>query len=65
MAATNFQPGQTVLVLTAYGDWIKKEAVSGVVRGYDFPVVWVKSVHKAGLPVPWPAEDVRPIPLIS
>jgi hypothetical protein len=53
------QPGVEVLVRTADDQWISKVTTTGIVAGYNFPVVWVESVQPDHEPVPWPAEDVR------
>jgi len=62
------QPGQTVVARTASDREIEKRAVTGVVMGHDFPVVWVsrpeewEAAERDGRKpdaVPWPAEDVR------
>jgi hypothetical protein len=57
------QPGTRVQAQNAFGDWIEKVATTGVVRGHDFPVIWVKPVEERGDPVPWPADAVRPLPV--
>ena len=63
------EPGMAVTVRTADGKELARVAVSGVVDGADFPVVWVCSeeewaaAHGSGnvpTALPWPAEDVRP-----
>lgn len=65
-----FQPGQSVQVLDAFGKWLDKIATSGIVRGRDFAVVWVcrpdkyqRAMAEGCDPnqdaVPWPAEAVR------
>lgn len=61
-------PGAHVLVRTADGRELPRRAVSGVVDGQDFPVVWITTEEKwqsvagsEGQPEawPWPAEDVQ------
>lgn len=51
-------PGQ-VMITDAEGKEHPAVATTGVVRGRDFPVVWVGIGDH--LPVPWPAESVRQI----
>jgi hypothetical protein len=62
------QPGTTVFISTADGQELTRRAVSEVVDGADFPVVWVttedewKAAQSEGRPadaLPWPSEDVR------
>jgi hypothetical protein len=53
------EPGTRVLVRTAFGDELQKVAMTGVVEGHDFPVVWVAPVGAESEADPWPAEDVR------
>jgi len=62
------QPGQAVIARTASDREIEKRAVTGVVMGHDFPVVWLsrpeewEAAERDGRKpdaVPWPAEDVR------
>jgi hypothetical protein len=64
---TLIQPGSQVMVRDAGGDLIPARALTGVVPGSDFPVVWVcrldrwESAVAAGQEppgVPCPAEDV-------
>lgn len=61
------EPGTIVSALTATGDPVTRRAVSGVVDGLDFPVVWITpedewtASQRDGRPanaLPWPAEDV-------
>lgn len=61
------QPGSTVTARTATGESVTRRAVSGVVDGLDFPVVWITTEEEwsasqaDGRPadaLPWPAEDV-------
>jgi hypothetical protein len=54
------EPGMSVWVKTAFGDELEKVAISGIVEGQDFPVVWVAPPGAdEGEADPWPAEDVR------
>ena len=63
------EPGMAVLALTADGKRVQRRAVTGVVDGADFPVVWVATDedyeaaqgngHRPPA-LPWPAEDVTP-----
>ncbi len=64
------KPGAEVLVRAATGDVLSKRAVTGVVDGYDFPVVWAcreeewNAAQRDGREpdaLPWPAEDVTPL----
>jgi hypothetical protein len=61
-------PGDLVSVKTVFGDELERVAVTGVVMGGDFPVVWVcppeewKAAQAHGRQphaLPWPADDVR------
>ncbi len=65
------QPGAHVYVETALGEKLPRRAISAVVPGHDFDVVWVcreeeweaatkESRDPEG--VPFPAEDVTPSP---
>ena len=70
------QPGMTVLARTADGETVKRRAVTSVIDGLDFPVVWICTEedwlemqsngsgngHRPDGAVPWPAEDVEPAP---
>lgn len=70
MPAKTIAPGAMVSALDAFGNRNRRRAITGVVDGMDFPVVWVcrdeewERAHEAGRDpegVPWPAEDVEPI----
>lgn len=37
----DIEPGDFVEVLDAGGKWLRRRALSGVVDGRDFPVIWV------------------------
>jgi hypothetical protein len=61
-------PGDLVNVVSTTGV-LRRVAVTDVVRGHKFPVVWVCAVEewenaieeqREPDAVPWPAEDVRP-----
>jgi len=61
--------GSLVRVRTASGEWVDRRAVSGVVDGYDFSVVWVsteqewneaRGTGREPEALPWPAADVIP-----
>jgi len=63
---TAIEPGSKVTTHTADGRGLPRVAVTGVVDGEDFPVVWVTSEEAwesaNGTPPeawPWPAEDVE------
>lgn len=61
------EPGTIVTAKIATGGVVTRRAVSGVVDGLDFPVVWITTEEewaasqREGRPadaLPWPAEDV-------
>ncbi len=61
--------GDQVLALSASDQLVERRAVSTVVAGSDFPVVWLctetewraaRSEKREPAAIPWPAEDVRP-----
>jgi len=65
----SIEPGTEVLVRTADGQLLPRRAVTDIVRGEDFPVVWVTREEEWNAAqaegrepdaVPWPADDVRP-----
>lgn len=75
MTARNIVGGMTVLARDAFGNDLLRVAVTGVMMGHDFPVVWItkpeqyemaRSMVAEGRELlrdfawPWPAEDVRP-----
>lgn len=60
--------GQSVTVTTADNRAVKRRAISGVVNGDDFPVIWVcddteyavaKREGRLPIGVPWPSDCVR------
>jgi len=61
------QPGARVLVRTASRQLLPRRAVTGIISGQDFPVVWVcrEELWRPGLrpqdpgPVPWPSDAVK------
>ncbi len=62
--------GTPVLVTTARGAVLERRALGGIVKGEDFPVVWVcreeewQAAADEGREadgVPWPAEDVEEV----
>lgn len=66
----SIKPGAIVHIKTALGETLDRRAVTPVVEGSDFPVIWVcreeewKAAHRQGREpdsVPWPAEDVWPV----
>jgi hypothetical protein len=65
----DIRPESPVQVRTASGEILKRWALSGIVEGGYFPVVWVCRQDELTLArdegreperVPWPAEDVWP-----
>lgn len=65
----SIERGDRVKVETAFGDTVVMRAVTGVTRGYDFPVVsvcreeeWEAALREGREPdgVPCPARDVHP-----
>jgi hypothetical protein len=65
-------PGTHVLAKAADGQELPRRAVTDVIDGEDFPVVWVttedewESAEAEGRRPeawPWPAEDVQPVAL--
>jgi hypothetical protein len=68
MQFAEFSPGSQVSVIDARGRELRKRALSSVVPGRDFLIVWVcreeewqaaESEGRRPEGVPWPAEDVR------
>lgn len=63
-------PGQQVLLRDFHGKELRRRALTPVMDGRDFPVVWVcredrwdptlAGVTDPAVGMPWPAEDVRP-----
>jgi hypothetical protein len=53
--------GDIVAVRDASGRWLRKVALSRIMQGRDFPVVWVdwEGDEPSDGGVPWPCEDVR------
>jgi hypothetical protein len=69
MATHLIQPGDRVMARNAFGEENERRAVTGVMEGQDFPVVWVSTEEEWHLAanegrepegIPFPAEDVRP-----
>lgn len=63
--AETIQPGSSLLVHNAMGEWLEAIAVTAPEgthshgkRIHDFPIVWVKFTTR-GPAFPWPLEDVR------
>jgi hypothetical protein len=61
------QPGAAVVARDAEGENLRRRALTGVVDGHDFPVVWVcreeewqqaQQERRKPEGVPWPADDV-------
>jgi len=69
MSMVEVRPGDTVVVVNAFGQRDQRRALSGVeLEGHDFPVIWVCSNDEWQLAtaedrepegVPWPADDVH------
>lgn len=68
MAAQLIQPGDRITARDAFGRENERRAITGVVVGQDFPVVWLctdeewETAGKEGREpegIPFPAEDVR------
>ena len=60
--------GKDVTVITADGMELRRVAITGIVAGHDFPVVWVckreemdraKAESRSPTGVPWPSDAVR------
>lgn len=65
----SIQPGQHVLARSMSGELLERIAITGVMEGDDFPVVWVcreeewqaaQAENREPDGLPWPAEDVEP-----
>jgi hypothetical protein len=70
VASMNVMPGDRVLALNARGERGERIAITGVVQGRDFPVVWIcqpeewdaaQAEKRQPEGVPWPAEDISPL----
>jgi len=68
--ADQIAPGSRVDALDISGKKHRRRAVTGVVPGHDFPVVWIAPEDEWHLAlsegrepdaVPWPAEDVSAV----
>lgn len=68
MRTTPIRPGDRVGAVDAFGQENERRAITTVVEGDDFAVVWIcdeeewAAAEKEGREpegVPWPAEDVR------
>ena len=70
MQRATISSGMSVLARDFHGKELPRRAITGVMDGQDFPVVWVCRPDRwdPGLvdnpdparSIPWPAEDVRP-----
>lgn len=67
-ATVEIERGNAVLVRTYEGNQLPRLALTGVIAGHDFPVVWVcrpeeweaaTAEGRDPVGVPWPAEDVE------
>ena len=65
---SEIKKGATIIVRDAAGDYLRRRALSGVVAGHDFEVVWAcreeeweaaSSEGRQPEATPWPADDVR------
>lgn len=54
------RPGDAVIVQTAGGAKVPMRALSAVVKGAKFPIVWVSPAEEPDRRIPWPAEYVHP-----
>ncbi len=54
-------PNTMVIITDINGDAHEVEALSGIEKGRDMPIVWVNLPKKSGdfEPFPWPAEFVK------
>lgn len=69
--AVSIVPGMKVIAHSSFNGDLERRAVSSVVDGHDFPVVWVCTEEEWSASqaaeeqkpdaIPWPAEDVRPV----
>lgn len=68
MATPEIQPGTRIQARDAFGQWNERRAISEVLPGEDFPLVWVcredewEAAHREQREpggVPFPLEDVR------
>ena len=68
------EKGSHVRVRTAFNDWVRRRAASGIEEGADFTVVWVctedewavaKAESREPEAVPGPAEDVQVVEGVS
>lgn len=59
MQTQTVREGDLVVVTDVDGNKHEMQAVTGVVEGREFPVVWVRRPG-ASIRVPFPAESVRP-----
>jgi len=66
----DIKPGERVLAVNARGEHSERVALTGIVQGRDFAVVWIctpaeweaaASRDREPSGVPWPAEDVSPL----
>lgn len=70
MAVVSIHVGDVVAARNAFGEENERRAVTSVIPGQDFAVVWVctedewRSAQQEGREpagIPFPAEDVRPL----
>lgn len=70
MDPSTLLPGDRVLARNAFGQENERRAITGVMDGQDFLVVWIcddaewTRAHNEGRDpegIPFPAEDVRPL----
>jgi hypothetical protein len=67
LTSMNIKAGDRVVAVNARGERGERVALSGIVMGRDFPVVWIcrteeweaaRAADRDPEGVPWPAEDV-------
>ncbi len=71
---STIKAGAKVLARSAFDQLLERRAITGVVRGADFPVVWVCSEDEWETATregrepegdPWPAEDVKTVEAVA
>lgn len=68
---TSLRPGDRITVRDAFGNTLSRRAVTSVVPGHEFDVVWAcreeewvaaQADGREPAAMPWPVEDVSPLP---